>query len=359
MSSGGGVGLCLSGGGYRAMLFHTGALLRLNELGWLPRLDVVSSVSGGSLAAGILARYWDTLDFGIDGVARNFDANVLEPVRAAARLSLDVRVALRAMVKPGISAGEELAASYRRHVLGDIGLRELPAQPRFVFTAANLQTGALWRFSRDTMGDKVVGGSTSPEVSLATAVAASSAFPPLLSPVQVPMPRWDVPGNGRTERPAKVVLSDGGVYDNLGLEPTDGCELLLVSDAGLRMPRTNDIARDWARHMLRVVDVIDNQVRSLRKHELIESYVDGSNAGAYWASYSRIGNFGLPDALPAPAELTHRLAQLPSRCKRTPELTQERLLNWGYAVCDAGMRRWVAPDAARPRDYPFASAGLG
>ena len=26
-----GIGLCLSGGGYRAMLFHVGAILRLNE----------------------------------------------------------------------------------------------------------------------------------------------------------------------------------------------------------------------------------------------------------------------------------------------------------------------------------------
>ena len=45
--------LCLSGGGYRAMLFHVGALWRLNELGLLPRLDRVSSVSGGSITAGV------------------------------------------------------------------------------------------------------------------------------------------------------------------------------------------------------------------------------------------------------------------------------------------------------------------
>src|SRR5947209_3396987 len=41
-----GIALCLSGGGYRAMLFHTGALIRLNELGYLPKIDRVSSVSG-------------------------------------------------------------------------------------------------------------------------------------------------------------------------------------------------------------------------------------------------------------------------------------------------------------------------
>lgn len=43
--------LALSGGGYRAMLFHVGALWRLNELGELGRLTHISSVSGGSIAA--------------------------------------------------------------------------------------------------------------------------------------------------------------------------------------------------------------------------------------------------------------------------------------------------------------------
>src|SRR6266566_10119491 len=53
-----GLALCLSGGGYRAMLFHLGALWRLNELGYLPRLDRVSSVSGGSITAGVLGMNW-------------------------------------------------------------------------------------------------------------------------------------------------------------------------------------------------------------------------------------------------------------------------------------------------------------
>jgi NTE family protein len=49
-----GVALCLSGGGYRAMLFHVGALWRINELGLLPRLARISSVSAGSIVAGLL-----------------------------------------------------------------------------------------------------------------------------------------------------------------------------------------------------------------------------------------------------------------------------------------------------------------
>src|SRR5690349_2227490 len=50
-----GTALCLSGGGYRAALFHLGAVRRLNELGVLGRLATVSGVSGGSIVANLLA----------------------------------------------------------------------------------------------------------------------------------------------------------------------------------------------------------------------------------------------------------------------------------------------------------------
>src|SRR5262245_58716265 len=56
-----GQALCLSGGGFRAALFHLGALRRLNELGVLSQITTVSSVSGGSVANGLLARFWPQL----------------------------------------------------------------------------------------------------------------------------------------------------------------------------------------------------------------------------------------------------------------------------------------------------------
>ena len=73
-----GIALCLSGGGYRAMLFHTGALWRLNELGYLNRLARISSVSGGSIAAGVLALAWKDLEFDAGGVSQKFRELVAE-----------------------------------------------------------------------------------------------------------------------------------------------------------------------------------------------------------------------------------------------------------------------------------------
>ena len=54
----GGVGLALSGGGYKAAAYHLGALIRLNELGWLPRLSRVASVSGSASAIPIPVHEW-------------------------------------------------------------------------------------------------------------------------------------------------------------------------------------------------------------------------------------------------------------------------------------------------------------
>src|SRR3954462_12437087 len=62
-----GMALCMSGGGYRAMLFHIGSLWRLNEVGWLPKLKRISSVSGGSITSAQLALAWPDLNFDPSG----------------------------------------------------------------------------------------------------------------------------------------------------------------------------------------------------------------------------------------------------------------------------------------------------
>jgi NTE family protein len=74
--------LCLSGGGYRALLFHLAALWRLNEWCYLPRLTRISSVSGGSITAGVLGFKWAKLRFDGQGIARAFDQEVVQPIRA-------------------------------------------------------------------------------------------------------------------------------------------------------------------------------------------------------------------------------------------------------------------------------------
>src|SRR5690242_9424613 len=84
-----GVALCLSGGGFRAMLFHTGVLRRLNDGGYLSSIDRISSVSGGSITAGTLGLTWKKLNF-VQGVAQNFDQVFVQPIRTLAAHTIDI-----------------------------------------------------------------------------------------------------------------------------------------------------------------------------------------------------------------------------------------------------------------------------
>jgi NTE family protein len=346
-----GTGLCLSGGGYRAMLFHAGALWRLNELAFLPRLARVSSVSGGSLAAGVLASRWARLSFDA-GVATNFIDEVVAGIRALASRTLDVRAIVLGVLLPG-SPANRLAAALKRHVFGDATLQDLPDAPRFVFNATSLQSGALWRMSKPYAWDYRVGELVRPEIPLADAVAASSAGPPYLSPFVLRLgPLRAGSGDDLQFEPytSRAVLTDGGVYDNLGLEPVwKNCATVLVSDAGGKLGPDPDPPHFWLTQMLRVLSVIDNQVRSLRKRQLIASLRLGVRDGAYWGIRSRVHDYGLPDALEFPHELPH----VRTRLARLDEATQELLINWGYVICDTAMRRHVVPNAARPQRLPY------
>jgi NTE family protein len=364
-----GIALCLSGGGYRAMLFHLGSLWRLNELGYLPRLDRVSSVSGGSITAGMLGLAWPRLAFDGAGVGQGFNQEVVDPVRALAGDTIDLGSVLRGLLGPG-SANDQVVNAYKRHLYGDQTLQDLPDRPRFVINATNVQSGVLWRFSKPYMRDYRVGEIRNPTVEVAVAVAASSAFPPILSPAVLDFPEDAyTPGSGLDlQRPpftTEVFLADGGVYDNLGLETAwKRYTTILVSDGGGHLSPEEESARDWARHGLRIVNLIDAQVRSLRKRQVVASFkLDPSQAshrdGTYWGIRSHIDHFELPDALPCPADQTTALAETPTRLASLSVELQERLINWGYAACDAGMRKHVEPGLPAPPGFPYPDAKVG
>ncbi|HWH13966.1 MAG TPA: patatin-like phospholipase family protein [Miltoncostaeaceae bacterium] len=368
------VGLCLSGGGYRAMLFHAGALLRLNELGLLSRVDRVSAVSGGAVTAAVLGWRWARLEFRA-GVARNLAAEVVAPLRALARSTVDVPAIVLGAVAPG-AVNVHLADHYRRHLFGppapspwtgrpgsEPTLQDLPDRPRVVLNATNLESGVLWRFSRREMADYRVGRVPAPRVSLARAVAASSAFPPFLSPQRLRVdPGAYAPDAGEFGEVAdltgaryreEVTLSDGGVYDNLGLETAwKRCRTLLVSDGGGMLAAAPDVPADWARQMVRVTQVIDGQVRSLRRRQLVEGFRAGVRDGAYWSIRSTPSHFPVPDPLLPASDAVSRARVVPTRLAALPDDVQEALLDWGYAACDLGIRGHVLPDAPRPTALP-------
>ena len=356
-----GIALCLSGGGYRAMLFHLGTLWRLNELGYLPKLARISSVSGGSITNGVLAMNWKKLQFDSMNCALNFDQLVTQPISGMASKSIDV-----SSVLGGIFGGvsHQVAKHYRDCLYGNATLQDLPDDPpRFVFNATSMQTGVLWRFSKPFMGDWMVGRVMNPTIDLATAVAASSAFPPVLSPTvleldpnsfkndDVPPPRFTTPDFRK-----EIVLCDGGVYDNLGLETAwKRCTTILVSDGGGSLGMQSDPARDYLGQAHRVLDVIDSQVGALRKRTLIAAYESKIREGTYWGIRTNIANYALSNALQCDFNSTQKLAATATRLTALDAGLQHQLIDWGYAVCDAAMRRHVVPQAPAPTQSPFGT----
>jgi NTE family protein len=358
-----GIALCLSGGGYRAMVFHVGALWRLNELGWLPKLDRVSSVSGGSIAAGVLAHRWSQLVFGAGGAAEGFEQALVEPVRALAGKTIDVPAVLKGIFLPG-SVASFVARRYDRELFGGATLQSLPDRPRFVFNATNLQSGVLWRFSKPYMWDYRVGKIPEPREKLSTAVAASAAFPPFLSPLKLRLDPADYePGSGTDlEQPGyrrRPVLTDGGVYDNLGLETSwKRYSTVLVSDGGGHFKEKEHVWANWLLQPVRVLGVIDSQVRALRKRQVVGGLAAGLRQGAYWSVWSHVRDFDLPDALAADDTATTLLAETPTRLGKLDAARQEQLINWGYAICDTAMRKYVLPGTPPPAALPYPGAGI-
>lgn len=350
-----GIGIALSGGGYRATLFHAGGFLRLMETGLLKQASRISSVSGGSITSAKVALEWGNLTN-----RAAFLKHVVDPVRRLTSKTIDVPSVITGLLLPG-SVADRVAAEYREYLFGDATLQDLPDEPRFIINATNVETGSLWRFSKPYMRDWQVGRVDHPTVSLADAVTASSAFPPVLSPYVLRIGPDDfthVETGVGDEMLEDITLTDGGVYDNLGLETVyKRYKTLLVADAGGALAPDGSPPGDWARHAKRVLDIIHGQVSSVRIRQLIHAYRSGERKGAYWGIRTDIARYGLPDALPAPFDRTTALALTATRLKRLPNDVQERLINWGYAACDASVRANYQSLSPAP-SLPYPASGI-
>ena len=179
----------MSGGGFRAALFHLGALRRLNELGVLSKVDAIASVSGGSIVGAHLAaqlRPWPEpgTSFG------QWDEKVETPFRRFVQHDIRTGPLLKRFLlpwnwcRPSVPV-KALEAYYQKH-LTDLVLPDLPDRPTFVFCATDMVFGVSWVFERRRVGSYKAGYLVpAPAWPLARAVAASSCFPPVFSPLPI------------------------------------------------------------------------------------------------------------------------------------------------------------------------------
>lgn len=358
-----GIALAMSGGGFRATLFHIGTLWRLNELGVLRRLKVITSVSGGSITAGYLGKQWSTLKFNDQNQAENFDA-IVKKLREFCSMNRDFWAGVAGLL-PGVAGGDVVARSYRKELFGEATLRDLPDEadaPRFIIYATSLQTGASVRFSKTFLRDYRLGRIDNPTVPLAKVVAASSAFPPVLSPVTIDraIGAWNteegnLPEPMLSELRKKLVLTDGGVYDNMGLEAIyDRYETVLVSDAGAPFEFDASPSGTWLALTKRALDITCEQTRALRRRSLLKDFNSQVRKGTYWGIATKIDDYKLADVMTKDSATTRELAHMRTRLNAFDEGEQCRLINWGYALADAALRTYVAETKGAPRgNWPY------
>ena len=350
------IGLALSGGGFRATLFHLGAVWRLNELAMLQSVDRVSSVSGGSILAGLIAVRWPRLTFE-DGIATNFRVEIAEPIWRFCSRGIDVWATLGGLL-PGVNI---LPRHYQRHIVGESTLQDLPDHPEFVFNAAHLETGRNWTFSKTLMRTYKLGIIDRPNTRMSLVIAASSAFPPAFPPVVLRLDPTDFRRSefaelfDRADLKRKISLTDGGVYDNLGVHSVRDFGILLVSDASspLDAKGGRSIFRALSHRSKRPIDIAVEQTKALRRHTIVTELEQGEKRGALWTIGTRLERYCVKSPFAVRDEWRSELESMRTRLGAFSDEEKGWLINWGYLQCDLSVRSYYLTWAAPPRALPF------
>jgi NTE family protein len=361
-----GIGLCLSGGGFRATLFHLGALRRLNELGILGRLRTITSVSGGSIAAAHLATVLASLPEPLAGPLADWDALVARPLRAFTARDRRTGPIVRRLLPWNwfrTSTGvEALARGYEKH-LTPLPLRDLPVRPNFVLCATDMAYGVNWTFERGRIGDWQVGyASPRARWPLARAVAASSCFPPVFNPLPIHLDPHELVGGAAGLDPTYLHildglrLTDGGDYDNLGLEPVwKDHATVLVSDGGAPFVASEDRGLLW--RVERYTEILGSQAHALRLRWLISNFMADQMTGAYWGAKSATTRFDPADTTGySKALATEVIARIRTDLDAFSDAEAAVLENHGYLLADVAIRRHtpsLLPPELPPTRVPY------
>lgn len=356
-----GIGLALSGGGFRATLFHLGALRRLDELGILTSLTDVSSVSGGSIMAASLANAMIASPSRAGQRMANFDA-MASQVHDLTSCNLRRRILLERIEPTNWhNTLAELVAKELTKRITDKPLAALPASPNFTFCATDMAFGVDWVYTRTRAGDFQAGyGSKSlATIPIAHAAAASACFPPIFEPIETMVPATELAG-GDAAGPdadlcrARIRLTDGGVYDNMGLEPLwKQIKVLLVCDAGGEFEYSPD--RGTISDLKRYPDIMGNQALALRKRWLMASYTSGNAGpggapgleGTYWATGGNRAKYDPHDTSGYSREIASLIAHIRTDLDDFSPGETAALENHGYLMADIAIKVWV-PSLYKP-----------
>jgi NTE family protein len=321
------LGLALSGGGFRSALFHVGMLARLAELDLLRKVDVISSVSGGSIIAAYYYLKVKSLlerppepgqnppgreayirlvaeieaDF-LAAIQKNMLMRIfLDPVKNARMLAAEFsnteRLAelLTTHFYQPIFQPQGAGVKHDRILLKDIPIRPIAANlaagtrvPFLIINATVLNTGHLWQFTSVSVGEQQTEHKADHDIgflrkfqisndrltmeqrkilyniTLGQAVAASSCVPGIFEPLQI-RNLYNAAG-----KPLIVRLVDGGLVDNQGLVSlfAENCSHIICSDASDILKPEHHPSTQFLNVALRANDILMDRIRSKSLNEL-------------------------------------------------------------------------------------------
>jgi NTE family protein len=363
-----GTALCFSGGGYRAALFHLGGARRLNELGILSKIDTFTSVSGGSIFAAQLASHaaahpdaWSQRGRPVP----RFEDEIAVPMRGFTQRNIRTRAILtRLNPRNWFNQNAQVEALAKQLVEGPAGsarLSDLPPRPRFVFCSTEMQFRTQWTFDsgQRTYGAEPPGHAAfTDRWTIARAAAASSCLPGAFAPMLV---RDQLSGGAYTGADLDkllraIAVSDGGVYDNLGVEPVwHDHATVLVSDAGPTFKPDPGIGRIW--RGLRFAIALLEQATDVRKRWLISNLILDQLDGAYWGIASNPGNYPYKPPLDVYSEsfITDVIAPIRIDLDVFSEGERAVLENHGYLMAETAIGSHARGLSTRqaPLEVPF------
>ena len=300
------VGIALSGGGVRAAAFHAGVLQYLAEKNKLESVIHVSSVSGGSLFMGLLLScneyQWPT--------SSDYIRNVFPKIRRQLTSTSLQRTAIYRLIfnplnwRYLLSRANVMAQAIQSQWGIDIPLRSLSGDPIWSINGTTAETGRRFRFKDGRMGDYELGYADVRDIPLASAMAVSAAFPGGIGPLFIKPSHfqwhkretWEsTDGEKLREIPFEGLhLYDGGLYDNLGMEPlfdmgkqaikpggTKAINYLIVADAGAALVRSPIPHPLNPMRFKRIADIALDQTRALRVRSFVSFLLRQPDSGLY------------------------------------------------------------------------------
>lgn len=367
--------LALSGGGFRATVYHLGVLTRLAAENKLEDVELISTVSGGSLCIGLV--------YALSNCRWPSSKELLASIQPQARRLLTTFDMQGALILRTFGTfwsifetrASVLSALIRKNWNLNCYVDELPPAPRWMINTTCYETGKNWRIERWRMGDYIFGYTSDTHIPLSDALAASAGFPGLIGALKFKTGDRDWynfmdadqadPTAMLDEEPDRVKtpiiptdktvhLWDGGVYDNHGLEgifhigKSWGKEagFLVVSDAAGQAG--HETYSPGVHALMRLASgIMMNQVRSLRTRAVLDRIFHHPDEDQGVFLQMGTTNKEIVDAarksgrqaeyLPAPLspDQVETAAKFPTTIRRLTVAEYDLLFRHGYETADA------------------------